>query len=38
MASAPNLGVGGKGLNQAIVSHRSGSQVRFVAIIGDDVA
>lgn len=36
LASASNLDVGGKGLNQAIVSHRAGSRVRLVAAIGDD--
>lgn len=38
LVSAPNLDTGEKELNQAIVSHRSGSRVRVVATIGDDAA
>ncbi|MGH1484176.1 MAG: PfkB family carbohydrate kinase [Geminicoccales bacterium] len=36
IASAPEVDTGGKGLNQAIVSHRAGSQVRLAAVIGND--
>ena len=36
LASAPKVDIGGKGLNQAIVSHRAGSQVRLAAVIGND--
>lgn len=36
LASATRVDIGGKGLNQAIVSHRAGSQVRLAAVIGND--
>ena len=36
LASAPKIDIGGKGLNQAIVSHRAGSLVRLAAVIGND--
>ncbi len=36
LASTPEVDIGGKGLNQAIVSHRAGSKVRLAAIIGND--
>ena len=36
LASAPKVDLGGKGLNQAIVSHRAGSFVRLAAVIGND--
>ena len=37
LASVPKVDIGGKGLNQAIVSHRACSQVRLAAVIGNDV-
>ncbi len=36
LASAPEVDIGGKGLNQAIISHRAGSLVRLAAAIGND--
>lgn len=36
LASASKLDIGGKGLNQAIASHRAGSEVRLAAVIGND--
>jgi ribokinase len=36
LATGPVLDVGGKGLNQAVMARRAGSQVRLLAVIGSD--
>lgn len=36
LTTAHDLDVGGKGLNQAVMSRRAGSPVRFAAIVGTD--
>ena len=36
LASSKFIDAGGKGLNQAVVAHRAGAQVRFCAAIGND--
>ncbi len=36
LASTTRVDIGGKGLNQAIVSHRASSVVRLAAVIGND--
>lgn len=36
LATGKRAAPGGKGLNQAVVAHRAGAKVRFVAALGDD--
>jgi ribokinase len=38
LARERTVDVGGKGLNQAIIAHRAGAEVRFCAGLGDDPA
>jgi ribokinase len=38
LARGRTVDVGGKGLNQAIIAHRGGAEVRFCAGLGDDPA
>ena len=38
LARERRVDVGGKGLNQAIIAHRAGAEVRFCAGLGDDAA